>query len=125
MSPFKLEMANLSSLKDFALFAYYTYNYNERVETSTAPNWNSTSAKAIFDRKIPLHGFQTKQHVRRRPDKSSRIIQSKIHPNGPELALEKKRVTKIFKPSECVAIRSCAGHILHGKSTWPPTMKNK
>ena len=37
----------------------------------------------------------------------------KIHPNGPELALEQKRVTKNFKPSKCVATRSCAeGNLL-------------
>ena len=104
---------NLSGLKDFALAAYYTYNYNERVETPTAPNSNSSSAEAIFDQKIPSHSFQTEQHVRGRFEESSRIVQSKIHPNGPELALEQKRATKHFKPYECVATRSCTeGNLL-------------
>jgi len=85
-------MANLSAgLKDFAFSAYYTYNYKERVETPTAPNWNSSNSKAIFDRKIPSHSFQTKQHVRGRPDECSRVIQLKIHPNGPEVTLEQKQ----------------------------------
>ena len=97
MSLFKLEMANLSYLKDFKVAAFYTYNYNERVETSTAPNSKSSSDKAILDGKIPSHSFQTKQHARGKLDESSRIIQSKIHPNGQELALEQKRVTKMFK----------------------------
>ena len=44
---------------------------------------------------------------------SSRIVPSKIHPNGPELAFEQKLVTKNFKPSECVATKSCAeGNLL-------------
>ena len=88
VSFFWLEIAYLSGLKDFAFAAYYTYNYNERVETPTAPNSNSSSAKAIFDQKIPSHSFQTKQHVRGRFEESSRIVRSKIHPNGPELAFE-------------------------------------
>ena len=86
----------LSGLKDFAFAAYYTYNYNERVETPTAPNSNSSSAEAIFDQKIPLHSFQTKQNVRGRFEESSRIVRSKIHPNGPELTFEQKQVTKIL-----------------------------
>ena len=110
---FWLEIANLSGLKDFAFAAYYTYNYNERVETPTAPNSNSSSAEAILDQKIPSHSFQTEQHVRGRFEESSRIVRSKIHPNGPELAFEQKRVTKNFKPSECVATKSCAeGNLL-------------
>ena len=112
---FWLEIANLSGLKDFAFAAYYTYNYNERVETSTAPNSNSSSAEAIFDQKIPSHSFQSEQHVRGRSEESSRIVQSKIHPNGQERALEQKWVTKNFKPSECVATKSCA----EGKSLFP------
>ena len=63
-------------------------------------NSNSSSAEAIFDQKIPSHSFQTEQHVRGRSEKSSRIVQSKIHPNGPDLALELKWVTKNFKPSD-------------------------
>ena len=90
---FWLEIANLSGLKDFAFAAFYIYNYNERVETPTAPNSNSSSAEAIFDQKIPSHSFQTEQHVRGRFEESSRIVRSKIHPNGPELAFEQKRVT--------------------------------
>ena len=110
---FWLEIANLSGLKDFAFAAFYIYNYNERVETPTAPNSNSSSAEAIFDQKIPSHSFQTEQHVRGRFEESSRIVRSKIHPNGPELAFEQKRVTKNFKPSECVATKSCAeGNLL-------------
>ena len=105
---FWLEIANLSALKDFAFAAYYTYNYNERVETPTAPNSNSSSAEAIFDQKFQSHSFQIEQHVRGRSEESPRIVHSKIHPNGPELALEQKRVTKNFKPSECVATKSCA-----------------
>ena len=102
-----------SGLKDFAFAAYYTYNYNERVETPTAPNSNSSSAEAIFDKKIPSLSFQTEQHVRGRFEESSRIVRSKIHPNGPELAFEEKRVTRNFKPSKCVATKSCAeGNLL-------------
>ena len=74
---------NLSGLKDFAFVAYCTYNYNERVETPTAPNSNSSSAEAIFDQKIPSHSFQTEQHVRGRFEESSRIVQSKSDVNGP------------------------------------------
>ena len=109
---FWLEIANLSGLKDFVFAAYYTYNYNERVETPAAPNSNSSSAEAIFDQKIPLHSFQTEQHVRGRFEESSHIVRSKIHPNGPELAFEQKQVTK-NKTSECVATKSCAeGNLL-------------
>ena len=62
---------NLSGLKDFAFAAYYTYNYNERLETPTAPNSNSSGAEVIFNQKIPSHSFQTKQHVRGRSEESS------------------------------------------------------
>ena len=96
VSFFWLEIANLSGLKDFAFSAYYTYNYNERVETPTAPNSNSSSAEAIFDQKIPSNSFQTEQHVRGRSEKSSRFVQSKIHPNGPKLALEQSKISSRF-----------------------------
>ena len=88
VSFFWLEIAHLNGLKDFAFAAYYTYNYNERVETPTAPNSSGACAEAIFDQKIPSHSFQTKQHLRGRSEESARIVQSKIHPNGPELALD-------------------------------------
>ena len=113
-------MASLRSLKDFAFAVYYTSNYDERVETPIAPNWNSSSAERFFDLEIPLHSFQTEQQKRRKRDESSRIIQSKIHQNGPELVLEQKRVSKIFKPSECVATKSYAG----GKSLIPQPLSD-
>ena len=93
---FWLEIANLSGLKDFAFAAFYIYNYNERVETPTAPNSNSSSAEAIFDQKIPSHSFQTEQHVRGRFEESSRIVRSKIHPNGPETSLRTKTGNQKF-----------------------------
>ena len=103
----------LSALIPTTLSEIAVYKYNERVETPTAPNSNSSSAEAIFDQKIPSHSFQTEQQVRGRFEESSRIVRSKIHPNGPELAFEQKRVTKHFKPSECVATKSCAeGNLL-------------
>ena len=111
VSFFWLKISNLSGLNDFAFAAYYTYNYNERVEAPTSPSSSSSSAEAIFDQKIPSHSFQTKQHVGGKSEESSHIVQSKIHPNGPELAmlaLEQKQVAKHFKPSECVATRCCA-----------------
>ncbi len=87
----------------FAFAVYYTSNYMERVETSTASKWNSSSAEPIFDLKIPTHSFQTTHQKRGRLDESSRIIWSKIYPIGQEQPLKRKRVSKIFKTSECVA----------------------
>ena len=78
-----------------------------QIRTAQAPSRFST-------RKSHRTAFKL-SNMRGRFEEYSLIVQSKIHPNGPELVFEQKWVTKNFKPSECVATRSCAG----GKSLFP------
>ena len=66
---------------------YYTFN-TKRVESPTAPNWNSSSAEAVLDLKISSLGLKAKQQKRRKFRESSCIIQSEIHPNGQLLVVE-------------------------------------
>ena len=94
---------------------HYTFNI-KRVESPTAQNWNSSSAKAVFDLKIPSLGIQAKQQKRGKfPESQSDIIQSEIPTNGPLVAFEQNPGPKIPKPSECLTTKSCAG----GKSLFP------
>ena len=59
--------------------------------------WKGSSAGAIFPAKIASLRFQTSQHKDRKIHDSSRIFQSKIHPNGPELALEENPNPTVFE----------------------------
>ena len=58
---------------------------------------------AIFPPKIASLRFQTSQHKGQKIHVSSRTFQSKIHPNGPELALEENQNPTVFERLECVA----------------------
>ncbi len=97
----KRELEQIEGFQDVAFAVYYQSNYEKRVELPKAPNWNwkNSSAEAIFDQKISSHSFQATQQKGERLAESSYIIQSKIPPNGPELTLEQKRVSKILVPS--------------------------
>ena len=79
--------------------------------------WKGSSAGAIFPPKIASLRFQTSQHDGQKIHDSSRTFQSKIHPNGPELALEENQNPTAFEQFECIARSSCASHKL---SRWLP-----
>ena len=59
--------------------------------------WKGYSAGAIFPAKIASLRFQTSQHIGQKIHDSSRTFQSKIHPNGPELALEENQNPTVFE----------------------------
>ena len=63
-----------------------------------------------FSPKIALLRFQTSQHKGQKINLSSRTFQSKIHPNGPELALEENQNPTAFERLECVARSLRASH---------------
>ena len=79
--------------------------------------WKGSSAGAIFPPKIASLRFQTSQHTGQKIHDSSRTFQSKIHLNGPELALEENQNPTVFERLECVArfIRAS-----HKPSRWLP-----
>ena len=54
--------------------------------------WKGSSAGAIFPPKIVSLHFQTSLQEGRKIHVSPRTFQSKIHPNGPELAVEKIKI---------------------------------
>ena len=56
-----------------------------------------------FSLKIALLRFQTSQHTGQKIHDSSLTFQSKIHLNGPELALEENQNPTVFERLECVA----------------------
>ena len=58
--------------------------------------------RAIFTPKIASLCFQTSQDKGQKIHVSSRNFQSKIHPNGPELALEENQNPTVFERLECV-----------------------
>ena len=88
-----------------SLQVYCTSNFEERVETPTPPNWNSSSAKAIFDLKSHLTAF--KLHHRKEEGLANVLIYS----NGLELALEQKRVTKfvsrLYRKEIAILLSDC------------------
>ena len=64
--------------------------------------WKGASAGAIFPPKIATLRFQSSQHKGQKIHDSSRTFQSKIHPNGPEIALEENQNPTVFERLECV-----------------------
>ena len=79
-----------------------TLPYNRRTREESLFRKGS-SAGAIFSPKIASLRFQTSQHKGQKIHDSSRTFQSKIHPNGPELALEENQNPTVFERLECVA----------------------
>ena len=65
--------------------------------------WKGFSAGANFSPKFASLRFQTSQHESQKIHVSSRIFQSKIYPNGPELTLEENQNPTVFERLECVA----------------------
>ena len=63
-----------------------------------------------FSPKIASLSFQTSQHTGQKIHDSSRTFQSKIHLNGPELALEENQNPTVFEGLECVARFIRASH---------------
>ena len=93
-----------------------TVPYNRRTREESL-FWKGSSAGAIFPPKIASLRFQTSQHKGQKIHDSSRTFQSKIHPNGPELALEENQNPTVFERLECVA-RSI--RVSHKPSRWLP-----
>ena len=87
-----LKMAYLILL---SLQVYCTSNFEERVETLTPPNWNSSSAKAMFDLKCHL----TASKLHHRLGKCSHIFK------WPRASPRTKTSNKICKPFECLATK--------------------
>ena len=83
------------------------YNRKTREETLFG---KGSSAGTIFPPKIASLRFQTSQHKGQKFHVSSRTFQSKIHPNGPELALEENQNPTVFERLECVARFLRASH---------------
>jgi len=114
LSFFWLKIANLRRFEGFSLRSQVTIDIIMKVwKVPTAQNWNSSSAEAVFDLKIPSLGFQTKQKR-----KVPRIFLDHSIENSsksPLLAFEQNPGPKTSKPSECVATKSCAG----GKALFP------
>ena len=79
-----------------------TVLYNRRTREESL-FWKGSSAGAIFPPKMALLRFQTSQHKVQKIHNSSHTFQSKIHPNGPELALEENQNPTVFERLECVA----------------------
>ena len=79
-----------------------TVPYNRRTREESL-SWKGSSAGAIFPPKIASLRFQTSQHKGQKIHDSSRMFQSKIHPNGPELAVEESQNPTVFERLECVA----------------------
>ena len=86
-----------------------TVLYNRRTREETL-FWKGSSAGAIFLHKIASLRFQTSQHTGQKIHDSSRTFQSKIHLNGPELALEENQNPTVFEGLECVARFIRASH---------------
>ena len=63
-----------------------------------------------FSPKIASLRLQTSQHKGQKIHNSSRTFQSKIHPNGPELALEENQNPTVFERLEYIARSICASH---------------
>ena len=59
--------------------------------------WKRSSAGAIFSPQIASLCFQTSQHKGQKIHDSSRTFLSKIHLNGPELALEENQNPTVFE----------------------------
>ena len=70
------------------------YNRWTRVESLFI---KGSSAGVIFPAKIASLRFQTSQHKGQKIYYSSRTIQTKIHPNGLELALEEIQKPTVFE----------------------------
>ena len=65
--------------------------------------WRGSSPGAIFPHKIASLRFQTSQQKGRKIHASPRTFRSKIHPKGPELALQENYNPTVFERSKCVA----------------------
>ena len=70
------------------------YNRGTRVETCFE---RVPAPERFFPSKIASLRFQTSQHKGQKTHDSSRTFQSKIHPNGPELALEENQNPTVFE----------------------------
>ena len=61
------------------------------------PCFERFQRRGDFPAKIALLHFQTSQHKGQKIHDSSRTFQLKIHPNGPELALEENQNPTVFE----------------------------
>ena len=103
---------NLSSL--------LTVLYNRKTREE-ALFWKGSSGGAIFPSKIAFLNFHTSQHKGEKIHVSSCTFRSKIHLNGPELALEENQdpyVPATNRPADCpFLIRRRIGHCLTSNQT--------
>ena len=111
--PFTSKAVFWAILKEFKFAVDCSYIRRTREESLF---WKGSSAGVIFPPIASLR-FQTSQHKGQKIHDSSRTFQSKIHPNGPELALEENQNPTVFERLECVARSMRASH---KPSRWLP-----
>ena len=99
LSSFCFKAVFWAILKEFKFAVDCSYIRRTREESLF---WKGSSAGVIFPPIASLR-FQTSQHKGQKIHNSSRTFQSKIHPNGPELALEENQNPTVFERLEFVA----------------------